>query len=60
MIDSPKQRAEKAMALRRLMSKWFKTQETKKKSRPAGGEKSRIKNNTRSLDEKSIGSLKQS
>ena len=32
MIDSPKQRAEKAMALRRLMSKWFRAQETKKKA----------------------------
>jgi|GEM_PF-1883359 hypothetical protein len=32
MIDSPKERAEKAMALRRLMSKWFKKQETQRKA----------------------------
>jgi hypothetical protein len=32
MFDSPKERAEKAMALRRLLSKWFKKQETKKKA----------------------------
>jgi hypothetical protein len=32
MFDSPKERAEKAMALRRLMSKWFKKQETQKKA----------------------------
>jgi hypothetical protein len=32
MIDSPQQKAEKAKALKKLMSKWLKTQETKSKA----------------------------
>ena len=32
MIDSPKDKAEKAKAFKKLLSKWFKAQETKGKA----------------------------
>jgi hypothetical protein len=32
MIDSPKDKAEKAKAFKKLLSKWFKAQETKSKA----------------------------
>ncbi|HXB91196.1 MAG TPA: hypothetical protein VNU72_02860 [Puia sp.] len=32
MLDSPKDKAEKARAIKRLLAKWFKAQETKSKA----------------------------